>query len=51
MNPNNNFFSSITCGTVNAGKIRTKVLEVDGVEIKNKSDPQVPAGPLRISVK
>ena len=45
MNPDNIFFSSITGGNVNAFKIRTKVLEVDGVEIKNKSGPQGPEGP------
>ena len=45
MNPDNIFFSSITGGNVNAFKIRPKVLEVDGVEIKNNRGPQGPEGP------
>jgi hypothetical protein len=33
MNPNTQFFTSISSGTVDAATIKTKVLKVDGVEI------------------
>jgi hypothetical protein len=40
----NRFFYNVT-----AGKIRTKVLEVDGVEIKNERGPTGPTGPTGIT--
>jgi hypothetical protein len=40
----NRFFYNVT-----AGKIRTKVLEVDGVEIKNERGPTGPTGPTGLT--
>ena len=45
MNPNTQFFTSIAGGTVDAATMKTKVLKVDGVEIKNLRGPQGPTGP------
>ncbi len=41
---NNQFFTSVTGGTVNAVKIRTKELQVDGVDITDLRGPQGPIG-------